>query len=217
MNSSTWLYQINQEWWGPQEYRLEIWEGERWAWPVRRKIGAAEPPEAGDVVVFFYAPSGGPDPGFYGWAVITEWFPGEGQDEMDFRPVAPSDHLKMHPWRDDDARAVADRIRGKEKQGTLWRVDNEYLQALREGYQPSRPPHKVSIGRSEKRIACRWTRRTSFLAFDSVGRSNVNGVDMTFTVKHNLALRDRGFRVFGSRCRMCARASGRAGACNRDG
>ncbi len=130
---STWLYQINQEWWGPQRYRLAIWEGERWAWPVRRKVGATKPPEPGDVVVFFYAPSGGSDPGFYGWAVITAWFPGENQAEMYFRPVAPSDLLKMHPWWDEDARTLADRIRGKVKQGTLWRVEDQNLEALRDG------------------------------------------------------------------------------------
>jgi len=26
---SMWLYQINQQWWAPQRYRVEIWERER--------------------------------------------------------------------------------------------------------------------------------------------------------------------------------------------
>ena len=127
---SMWLYQINQQWWAPQRYRVEIWERERWSWPVRRKVGAIEDPQPGDTVVFFYAPSGGPDPGFYGWAVITEWLSGE-QDEMYFRPVAPSDHLKMHPWWDADAQALADQIRGKVKQGTFWRVAEDLSATLR--------------------------------------------------------------------------------------
>ena len=130
---SMWLYQISQQSWEPERYRVEIWESERWSWPVGRKIGAADPPRAGDTVIFFYAPSGGTDPGFYGWAVITEWLPGESWDTLYFRAVTPSDHLKMHPWWDEDARTLADRIRGKVKQGTLWRVDDEYLPALREG------------------------------------------------------------------------------------
>jgi hypothetical protein len=130
---SMWLYQINQQWWEPQRYRVEIWEHERWTWPVRRKVGASENPQSGDTVVFFYAPIGGHDPGFYGWAVITEWLPGEGQDEMYFRPVAPSDHLKMHPWWDSDARHLADQIRGKVKQGTLWKITEDLSASMRMG------------------------------------------------------------------------------------
>jgi hypothetical protein len=95
--------------------------------------GADEPPKPGDVVVFFYAPSGGSDPGFYGWAVITEWLPVEDRAEMYFRPVAPSDQLKMFPWWDDEARSLADRIRGKVKRGTLWRVEGGLVPALRKG------------------------------------------------------------------------------------
>ena len=83
---SMWLYQMNQKLWEPQRYRVEIWEGERWSWSVCRAVGAVEePPRPGDTVVFFYAPAGGHDPGFYGWAVITEWLP--EHDEMYFRPV----------------------------------------------------------------------------------------------------------------------------------
>ena len=95
-------------------------------------MGAIEDPQPGDTVVFYYAPSGGHDPGFYGWAVITEWLSGE-QDEMYFRPVAPSDHLKMHPWWDADAQALADQIRGKVKQGTFWRVAEDLSATLRQG------------------------------------------------------------------------------------
>jgi hypothetical protein len=94
-----------------------------------------EPPRQGDTVVFFYAKAGGPDPGFYGWAVITEWLAGggPGKDEMYFRPVAPSDHLKMRPWWDDEAEELADRIRGKVKRFNLWRVSEEDSLGLRRG------------------------------------------------------------------------------------
>jgi hypothetical protein len=83
-------------------------------------------------MVFFYAPSGGNDPGFYGWAVVLEWL--EDGSYLYFRAVAPSDHLKMHPWWDDDARALADEIRGKMKQRTLWLVPEELVNQLRKGF-----------------------------------------------------------------------------------
>jgi len=44
---------------------------------------------------------------------------------MYFRPVSPSDQLKMHPWWDDGAKEIADKVRGKVKQGTLWEVPDE--------------------------------------------------------------------------------------------
>jgi hypothetical protein len=128
---SMWLYQINQQWWGPQRYRVEIWEDERWSWPVGRKIGAEEQPQPGDTVVFFYAPSGGTDAGFYGWAVITEWL--ADQDTLYFRPVAPSNHLKMYPWWDTEAHELAEKIRGKVKQGTLWRIPDDLSFQVRRG------------------------------------------------------------------------------------
>ena len=117
---SMWLYQISPTTWSPNRYRLEIWENERWSWAVGRKTGKGEVPEAGDTIVFFYAPSGGHEPGFYGWAVVMEWL--DEQSLLYFRPVAPSDHLKMCPWWDGEARSLADEIRGAVKQGTLWQV-----------------------------------------------------------------------------------------------
>lgn len=127
---ATWLYQMSQKLWDPQRYRVEIWEGERWAWPV--KSGAGHEVMPGDTVVFFYAPTGGPDPGFYGWAVVLEWLE-TAESQLRFRPVAPSDHLKMHPWWDANAAQLADRIRGKVKQGTLWPVGDGDAKELRLG------------------------------------------------------------------------------------
>jgi hypothetical protein len=34
---SYWFYQISQETWEPERFRIEIWENERWSWTVRRK------------------------------------------------------------------------------------------------------------------------------------------------------------------------------------
>lgn len=87
-------------------------------------------PQAGDIVVFFYAPAGGADAGFYGWAVILEWLESK---EIHFRPVCPSDLLKMCPWWDEHASDLVDKIRGKVKQGTMWRVPEELVAELRRG------------------------------------------------------------------------------------
>ena len=128
---STWLYQINQKMWSPERYRIEIWEGEKWVWPAGSKTSAGTSPEPGDTVVFFYSPSSGKDPGFYGWAVILEWL--QENNSLYFRPVAPSDNLKMHPWWNDGARALADKIRGRMKQKTMWLIPEELIQPLRLG------------------------------------------------------------------------------------
>lgn len=114
-----WLYQMDQRKWSPNSYRVDIWENERWSWPIGRKASTGTP-TPGDRIVFFYAPSGGIEPGFYGWAIVLELHKdGRG---LYFRPVRPSDHLKMHPWWDGTAKDVADKIRGRVKQGTLWQV-----------------------------------------------------------------------------------------------
>jgi hypothetical protein len=128
---ANWMYQLNQKNWPPSRYRLEIWEGERWVWPVGQRLVQGNKLIPGDTIVFFYAPSGGNDPGFYGWAVVLEWL--EDASHLYFRAVAPSDHLKMHPWWDENAQNLADRIRGKMKQRTLWHVEDELVAELREG------------------------------------------------------------------------------------
>jgi hypothetical protein len=129
---STWFYQISPKEWSPERYRIEIWEGEKWAWPVGSKSSHGQVPAAGDTVIFFCAPTGGYDPGFYGWAVILEWYE-NSTTPLYFRPVAPSDHLKMNPWWDSTASDLADRIRGKVKQKTLWLVDDDLVQDIRQG------------------------------------------------------------------------------------
>lgn len=114
-----WLYQMDQKQWPPNSYRKDIWENERWSWSIGRKASRVKP-VPGDRVVFFYAPSRGHEPGFYGWAIVLDIH--DDERGMYFRPVSPSDHLKMHPWWDSTAKRLADEIRGKVKQGTLWKV-----------------------------------------------------------------------------------------------
>ncbi|MCC6579241.1 MAG: hypothetical protein IT440_02280 [Phycisphaeraceae bacterium] len=127
-----WLYQLSQTNWSPNRYRIEIWESERWHWEVGNKSGHGTEPVQGDTVVFFYAPSGGSDPGFYGWAVVLEWCSGS-PGELYFRPTAPSDTLKMYPWWDNEAEKIANKIRGNMPQRTLWLIDEETVPQLRHG------------------------------------------------------------------------------------
>jgi len=117
--------------WNPERYRLEIWESERWVWPVGKAVRLENEIKPGDTVVFFCAPSTGEEPGFYGWAIILEWK--EDSDYMYFRPVSPSDYLKMVPWWDGDAKELTDKIRGNFKQGTLWYVLQEYADEMKKG------------------------------------------------------------------------------------
>jgi len=49
---SYWFYQINQETWEPERFRIEIWENERWSWIVPTLRGGGEP-QPGDSVVFY--------------------------------------------------------------------------------------------------------------------------------------------------------------------
>ena len=128
---ATWLYQITEKRWSPERYRVEIWEGEKWAWGCGSTSSMGQSPAPGDTVVFFYAPTGGKDPGFYGWAVILEWL--KEDNSLYFRPAAPSDNLKMHPWWNTDAQALADSIRGPMKQKTMWLVSAELVGPLRVG------------------------------------------------------------------------------------
>jgi hypothetical protein len=124
-----WLYQMSQTQWPPNSYRLDIWENERWRWPTGTRVPKGLEP--GDRVAFFYARKGGPEPGFYGWAVVLDLHDdGRG---MYFRPVAPSDHLKMDPWWDERAAAIADEVRGTVKQGTMWRIADETAKEISAG------------------------------------------------------------------------------------
>ena len=128
-----WFYQMSQAEWTPEQYRLDIWEGERWRWPVG-KIAGTDRPQAGDRIVFYFAKKGCPEPGFYGWAVILQW---EATDtRFSFRPVAPSDQLKMRPWwdgPDGEVERIATQVRVPIPQGTLWRVPDGLAPAIGAG------------------------------------------------------------------------------------
>jgi len=116
-----WLYQLSQKVWSLNNYRLDIWEGERWEWEVGKVTGSVSVPRPGDTVA-----------GFYGWAVILLWTTEEKQ-RFYFRPVPPSDQLKMRPWWDKKAEEIADKVRQPVKMGTLWPVTDDLAAELGAG------------------------------------------------------------------------------------
>ena len=128
-----WLYQLTQAEWSVSNYRVDIWEGERWRWDVKKVVGTDKKPVAGDMICFYYAKAECPAPGFYAWAVILQWVEDGDVRRVYFRPVAPSDQLKMRPWWDDEARRIADAIRGPVPRGTLWAVSDDHAATVADG------------------------------------------------------------------------------------
>jgi hypothetical protein len=129
---ATWLYQLSVVYFTPQQYRTEIWEGERWRWPVGDNPPKTEVPAPGDQICFYYAKTNNPEPGFYGWAIVLEWRT-DSSSPLYFRPTSPSDHLKMDPWGDGAALALADSIRGKMPRKSLYQITPEDVPNLRQG------------------------------------------------------------------------------------
>jgi len=127
---STWLYQLSPTEWPPETFRYEIWEEQRWHWPYRQKRGEGLP-DVGHTIVFFYGPSRGSDPGIYGWAVVDRC--DEENTMLYFMPVAPTNRLKMDPWWDEEARKLANEIRGGMKQATLFKMSQQHAVRLRRG------------------------------------------------------------------------------------
>jgi len=127
---SMWLYQLNATQWAPGIFRYEVNETQRWSWTYGQKRGESTP-TAGDTVVFFYSPSGGDDPGIYGWAIVERC--DVATNTLYFIPTAPTDWLKMDPWWDDDAKKLCDEIRGAMKQATLFHVSDGLVSRVRTG------------------------------------------------------------------------------------
>ncbi|HEX6157957.1 MAG TPA: hypothetical protein VFZ54_18175 [Burkholderiales bacterium] len=55
---STWFYLMSPNVCSPSQYRLDIWERERWAWPVTRTSGQGRKPEPGDLLLMFFSEAG---------------------------------------------------------------------------------------------------------------------------------------------------------------
>ena len=119
-----WLYQMSNDVWKAEKYRVEVWEGNNTTWPVGRLLPAGKVPQYGDSIVLFYT---GNDLGVYGLAVLLRY----EEKEIYFRPVPPSDYLKMNPLWNDKVKSIVDEIRGKVKMGTMWEINDDQMKLLR--------------------------------------------------------------------------------------
>lgn len=129
---SAWLYQNvtnNNEPWGPNEYRMEVWEGIPVTWPVGtiRSRGNQKKIVRGDIVVFFFAKTGNLEPGIYGWGIILEIIESKTRNRIKFQVCAPSDYRKIAVAWDLELEKLVNRIRGKMTQATMWSINNEEL------------------------------------------------------------------------------------------
>ena len=125
-----WLYQMvtTDDPWDPEQYRLEVWEGQETKWPHRKvttnKLGDVTP---GDLILLFFAKSNTKDHGIYGWGVISKYT----IKTVSFWPAPPSDFLKMFPCWDDEIDQMVDLVRGSVPMGTMWAIDLAQLNCFR--------------------------------------------------------------------------------------
>jgi hypothetical protein len=123
-----WLYQMrSRDDWGPEDFRVEVWEGKETTWPRHRVARGKKQPQPGDLLFFLFAPTGTEDPGFCGWGILT-WL---NNDRIRFRPLPPTDILKVDPIWNKKTEKVIDSIRGQVKQGTMWPIDQDGLKGLK--------------------------------------------------------------------------------------
>ena len=74
--------------------------------------------------------SGTQEPGIFGWGIILGFQ--EDRGYIVFRPVYPSDFLKIYPIWDPDISALLDSIRGPVKVGTIWEVSNADAEKIKQ-------------------------------------------------------------------------------------
>lgn len=115
--------------WLSSEYRQEVWEENTIRWNVGKIYTKNNKSiEPGDIVYLFYAKTRNEEPGIYGWGIINKY--NKLRKRIDYRPVFPSDYLKMNPIWNKKISEVVDNIRGGMKQGTMWEIEEEYIKKL---------------------------------------------------------------------------------------
>jgi len=128
-----WLYQMSTATdWYPKDYCLEVWEGDIVPWPVgqiKSREKNKKLPEAGDLIVFFFAKTRNDDPGIYGWGVITDF--NSRTNKIKFGVTPPSDYLKMDPIWDKEIEKLIDKVRGGMNQRTMWSLTRDELDEVR--------------------------------------------------------------------------------------
>lgn len=117
---AAWLYQMAEdEQWTPEDYRIEVWEGEPVTWPHRKIVSReALKPTSGDPIILFFAKSGTQAPGICGWGVILRLY--AKKEEIRFRAVFPTDLLKMNPIWDNEVEDLINEVRRPHPRATMW-------------------------------------------------------------------------------------------------
>lgn len=111
---------MSAEYWTETQYRLQVWEEAAVVWPAG-KIRAVHRPQPGDRMFCWYAKTGSTAPGLCGWGVVLNYE--EPINQISWRPVFPSDLLKMVPLINTGLVTRINSVRGKFKQATMWPVD----------------------------------------------------------------------------------------------
>lgn len=120
-----WLYQMAVTEWNPARYRAEVWEGRQETWPIKSVHGTTKI-AVGDLLVLFFVPSNNPEPGVYGWAVVTA----RSRKKVTFRLCPPSNYLKTDPLWNPSISAMIDRIRGGMPRGTMWPISDKEIKPI---------------------------------------------------------------------------------------
>jgi hypothetical protein len=122
-----WLYQMSSDYWAPERYREEVWEGDESSF-TRGTVRTGDTPESGDSILLWYAKTKAKgEPGIYGWGVLL----GVREDIIRWRPVFPSDYLKLDPLFDRELSDLIVSIRGPMPQGTMWSLSKSEVETLR--------------------------------------------------------------------------------------
>lgn len=132
---ASWLYQMTSnvdEPWGPNEYRVQVWEGSPVTWPVGQvRSKGKQKIERGDVIVFFFAKKNNLEPGIYGWGVVLDIVQSRTRHRIKFQVCPPSDYRKIAVAWDPELVKVVDEIRGGMAQATMWLMNEEQFAVIR--------------------------------------------------------------------------------------
>jgi hypothetical protein len=132
---AAWLYQMtsnDKDPWGPNQYRMEAWEGTPITWPVGNVIRNGRPTIArGDIIVFFFARRGNLEPGIYGWGIVMEVVGNNKPTRLKFQLCPPSDYRKIDVVWDSEVAKLVRKIQGNMAMATMWAMTNEQLSDIK--------------------------------------------------------------------------------------
>ena len=124
-----WLYQVNPEFWSVEDYRYDSWEGEVNEW-MHGNINGDEYPQRGDTLLVWFDKGAAEEPGLHGWGVVMDLDLLE--KSILFRPVFPSDLMKMAPMTEKKIFEIIEGTKGEFPVGTMWPLSLEDEKTIRE-------------------------------------------------------------------------------------